>query len=682
MGIVYEATDEQDPRKSSVALKVLIGSASIEGKAIRRFHREAETLQRMGHPNIVPIFRIGEERGTHFYSMRLVDGETVASRLRRGPIDPRRAAGIALEAARALGYAHRLTIVHRDIKPANLILDRSGAVLLTDFGLATHERAATITDSGALVGTPMYMSPEQVSGVRNDVDARSDVYSLGATLYEMVTGSPPFNSTSVQSILRQIAETDPVPPRRRNAQLPRDLETIILKAMEKSPADRFQTADDLSADLERFVAGTPIRARRRGVHVKLLRSARRRPGVAVAIVTLAVLLAVSVGWIVSEANRRHREIVFQQLLAEAATADGSGDFARAVQKLDEAVRLRPIDPAPLLRRASVLAHADDPEGARRDLHAASKLAVQSAEPWLELGDLERRLGNADGAVEDYEEAKRREPRSPVPCLALADLVSAEGDQRRAAAELEIAKDLAPNDARVIQACAAFEMKRGRREEAERYLNLLQILNPLAAAPAGLGEKVVDSAQKQLADLRVIPETIARTPETLRKTPEAASTFFARMQANFARADAHKRVEDLTAMLGENTDAASLPALRLQRAVAFRDAGEFDAAATDFVLAMQGAAVDPEPWRLLARMHLDEVSWTNRNLKDALRFAEQAVKIDPGSPACQETMADACLSVERFDDARRILDDLIARAADGPDRERFVVKRARCDLKPR
>jgi tetratricopeptide (TPR) repeat protein len=681
MGVVYAALDEQDPKKSLVALKVLVGSASME-KAVRRFHREAETLQKIRHPNIVPIHRIGEERGTHYYAMRLVEGETVAARLRRGPIEPRRAAKIAAEAARALEHAHGLTIVHRDVKPANLILDDGGSTLLTDFGLATHERAATITESGTLVGTPMYMSPEQVSGVRDEVDARTDVYSLGATLWEMLAGSPPFDSASVQSILRQIMDDDPTPPSRRNRNVPRALDAITLKAMEKSPNRRYQTAGALADDLERFLAGERVSARLPGVLARSARSMRRRPKLAAAVVTLAALLAASVVWTAAEIGRRNRDRRHAQLLEDAAGADRSGDFPRAIRALDEAVHADPRDAVALLRRGIVQAHADHPDDARKDFRAAAELAPHSADPWLELGDLERRLERSDEAFEAYEEGRRREPGSPAPALAAADLALARGDQRRAAAELESAKEVAPNDARVIQAYASFEMLRGRREEAERYLNLLQILNPLAATPPGLGEKVVDTAQKRIADFRVIPDTIAKAPETLRKTPEAASSFFARMQASFARADARKQVDEITKQIEETNDVSAVAALRLRRALALRDAGEFDAASTDFVLASRDSPNDPEPWRLLARMHLDETAWSNRNVKEAVRFAEQASKLDPLGAVCKETLADAYFATSRVDDARRVFDDLISISPSGPDHDRLVAKRASCDAAPK
>jgi tetratricopeptide (TPR) repeat protein len=669
MGIVYEAADDESGR--TVAIKVLVGTAGFEEKAVRRFLREAEMLQRITHPHIVPIYRFGEEHGTYFYAMQLVDGQTVATLIRKGPLDPMHAARITHQAARALEYAHERTIVHRDIKPANLMVDRADNALLTDFGLATHERAATITDSGALVGTPMYMSPEQVSGAREGIDFRTDVYSLGATLYEMVTGRPPFESDNVQSTLRQIVEVDPRPPRRIRAGIPRDLETITLKAMEKIPANRYPTAHALAEDLECFLGGKKIRARRRSAAAHLLQRGRRHPRIFGGVAILVALLAASLAWGLLEAWRHARERGYRDLLNAADAAERAKDWSLVLQKLDEAIRRRPSDALPLLRRGMVRAQMEQESEARSDFLAAAEREPGSAQPWLQIASLARASRDREAALAAYEEARRREPTSPLPWLALHHMALAENDFRRANAAIESAREVAPNDHRVLEALAFFAARQGRPEEAARLVSMLQLLNPLRAAPSGLGEAVVDAAQRRLADLGGLPDT-------LRRTPEVAGGVLARVQANIALAEARHRIQELTEHLGESVEDADDHRLRLARAEAYRDAGEFDAAATDLVLATQSDPRDPEPWRQLARMHLDETTWANRNLKEALRFAREAVERDGSSSSCQEALADSLLASGRADEARSILDELLQRTPEGAARERLAAKRSQCE----
>jgi tRNA A-37 threonylcarbamoyl transferase component Bud32 len=307
MGVVYEA--EQVSLKRRVALKVLRFGASPDEEAMARFRREAETVAALHHTNIVPLFAVGSEAGVHFFAMQLIAGRSVAA-----VFDEANAAGRALEAkvvvgwgvqaAEALAHAHARGVVHRDVKPSNLLLDGEGTVWLTDFGLARRRDEATLTVAGVLVGTPRYMSPEQAAA-RDPVDQRSDVYSLGASLYELATGKPVFEAATAGQLFEQIAKAEPVPPRRHRPQLPRDLETVLLRCLAKDPAQRYPTARDLADDLRRVASGDPIKARRPGLLVRLRRWAGRRRSqatlvagtVAVAVVTTLVLVVAGLyGW--------------------------------------------------------------------------------------------------------------------------------------------------------------------------------------------------------------------------------------------------------------------------------------------------------------------------------------------------------------------------------------------------
>jgi serine/threonine protein kinase len=217
MGVVYEA--EQVSFKRRVALKVLRFGGAADAEAMERFRREAETVARLHHTNIVPIFAVGCENGVHFFAMQLIAGYSLSAELAGAkaagrPLDAKAVAGWGVQAAEVLAHAHARGVVHRDVKPSNLLLDGEGVVWLTDFGLARRSDEATLTVAGVLLGTPLYMSPEQASALDKPVDQRSDVYSLGATLYELATGRPVFEAPTAKQLLEQIATAEPIPPRR------------------------------------------------------------------------------------------------------------------------------------------------------------------------------------------------------------------------------------------------------------------------------------------------------------------------------------------------------------------------------------------------------------------------------------------------------------------------------------
>jgi hypothetical protein len=256
MGVVYEA--EQLSLRRAVALKVLRFAGAGSPEAIPRFRREAEVVARLHHTNIVPIFAVGCEQGVHFYAMQLITGRSLATVEQPSP---RQVADWGRQAAEALAHAHQRGVVHRDVKPSNLLLDDEGVVWLTDFGLARGVEETVLTAAGAPLGTPRYMSPEQVAA-STPIDHRTDVYSLGATLYELATGRPVFEADSVPQLLAQVRDSEPIPPRQHRPDLPRDLETILLRCLAKSPDDRYASARDLADDLRAFSEDRPIRARR------------------------------------------------------------------------------------------------------------------------------------------------------------------------------------------------------------------------------------------------------------------------------------------------------------------------------------------------------------------------------------------------------------------------------------
>jgi serine/threonine protein kinase len=293
MGVVYKARQHTPQR--IVALKVILAGRLASRADVDRFYAEAQAAATLDHPNIVPIFEVGEVEGQLYFTMGYVAGQSMAQRLAIGPLPPAEAAAIIRDAAAAVHYAHQQGIIHRDLKPANILLDSAGRARVTDFGLAKRQAdEAGLTCTGQLLGTPSFMPPEQIAGLSADVGAASDVYSLGATLYALLTGRPPFHAASVADTLRQVAEQDPLPLRELDVAIPRDLETIALKCLEKSPSRRYGTAQALADDLDRFLADQPIAARRATRLERLLRWSRRNRSTSALTAAVATLLIAAV----------------------------------------------------------------------------------------------------------------------------------------------------------------------------------------------------------------------------------------------------------------------------------------------------------------------------------------------------------------------------------------------------
>jgi eukaryotic-like serine/threonine-protein kinase len=257
MAEVFVAHDRLLDRQ--VALKALFPEYAREPSFVERFRREAQSAAGLSHANIVAIYDWGQEAGTYFIVMELVQGRSLRDLIRaEGPLDAHQAAEIAAEIAAALAYAHRSGLVHRDVKPGNVLITPTGGVKVTDFGIARAGTSEALTQTGSVMGTATYFSPEQAQG--HSVDGRSDVYSLGVVLYEMVTGIAPFTGDTPVAVAYKHVREAPVPPSRRNPDVPGDLEQVILTAMQKEPEARYQTAEDLRADLLRFRRGRPLAA--------------------------------------------------------------------------------------------------------------------------------------------------------------------------------------------------------------------------------------------------------------------------------------------------------------------------------------------------------------------------------------------------------------------------------------
>ena len=326
MGVVYHA--KQLSLGRDVALKIVLAGAHAAWSERSRLRAEAETVACMKHPNIVPIYEIGEQNNLAYLALELVEGGSLAEALAKRPMASHQAAELAEVLAKTMGYVHERGILHRDLKPANVLLTIDGVPKITDFGLAKWlDVPSRDSRSGVVVGTPGYMAPEQARGQSNLVGPATDVYALGAILYEMLTGRPPFHAATTQETVQQLLTEDAVPPTRLQPRVARDLETICLKCLQKEPARRYTGADDLALDLRCFLSGRPILARPVPSWERVAKWTRRRPAVAVliggSIVATVSLFALSLA---HNARLRH----------ERAIASAERDAARKAQQQSEA----------------------------------------------------------------------------------------------------------------------------------------------------------------------------------------------------------------------------------------------------------------------------------------------------------------------------------------------------------
>lgn len=295
MGVVYKAWQKSLGRL--VALKMILPTALPSEQAVLRFQVEARAAARLRHPNVVAVHQVGQLHGQPYFTMDYVPGRDLSAVARGRPMDPQSAARLLAQVAAAVDHLHAHGIIHRDLKPSNILVEEGGCAYVTDFGLAlTCGGDSQLTQSGMIVGTPSYMAPEQACGRRQAVGPAADVYSIGAILYELVTGRPPFDEATPLETLVQVLEGEPLAPRTLAPRLPRDLELIILRCLEKEPQARYLSAGALAADLERFLRAEPVEARPRGPLPRLARWARRHPALAIRLAASSVFAAVAHVW--------------------------------------------------------------------------------------------------------------------------------------------------------------------------------------------------------------------------------------------------------------------------------------------------------------------------------------------------------------------------------------------------
>ena len=402
MGIVYRARQSKLDR--DVAIKVIRAGEFAREEDRQRFRIEAAAAAQLDHPGIVQVFEVGEWHEQLFYVMAFVEGETLASRLSRGPLAAEQAARLVWQISEAVQAAHSKGIVHRDLKPSNILLDESERPRVADFSLALRldtsgqdRRDPTVTITGQIVGTPNYMSPEQASARAELIGVRSDVYSLGAILYALLTGRPPFQAENPLDTLQQVRENEPVSPRRLNPRIARDLETIALKCLEKDPQRRYATAQELADELQRFLDQRPIFARPISIAGRAWRWAKRQPAVAAGVAVSALLslgLIVGATVAVTIVNRKNSEKT--EIEGKLALVERSEQRALAAQRASVAAEQRSTDTLYQSLLVSARSAATGTRPGRRFQSLATIKEAAAIRPSDELRDLALlALSNAD-----------------------------------------------------------------------------------------------------------------------------------------------------------------------------------------------------------------------------------------------------------------------------------------------
>ena len=515
MGIVFEAR-----RRASgepIALKVLPPSLTLTERALARFLREGRIMSRVEHPDIVQFLDQGRGGRLHWFAMELVRGVTLEERLRVGPLPVRQACEIAAKTGRALQFAHDRGVVHRDIKPGNIML-RDGdldalRVAVTDFGLARETGTGSMTDSGAIVGTPTYMAPEVILGGAQASGTLADVYALGATLYALVTGCAPFDGATAQSVLKAVTEHAPTPARALRRDLPEPVQAVIEKAMSRDAARRYGSALELAEDLERFLRGERVLARRAGPAERAVRWCARRPLVTGLLAALLVL-SLSAAWLVRE---RHLGEVEREL------ADAERLLALASTRRDAQDR-----PHTEASRQELLQDA-----------VAAASSVISRDPrvpvaWLVRARAHHRLRQFEQAVRDLDKAERlRGAASPEILQRRIEALRQQGDpasldrmQRDLAALLEL--DPSPlTRALVAELLLEFAARAERTERAAALRKVEQILAPVRddfGRAAVARARLLEMEGAVEASLRAMRAALAQHPGDVFVHAQAAAMF--------------------------------------------------------------------------------------------------------------------------------------------------------------
>jgi serine/threonine protein kinase/Flp pilus assembly protein TadD len=698
MAIVYEA--EQVLLRRRVALKVLSGSAALDRLKLERFRVETQAVAQLNHPHIVPIFAVGSERGSHFYAMQYIDGPTLAEVIRQlraggefspneargspgrsatrtigansnsdgggllvkefggeepelsspglgasrtGPFRGRRAsrafAKLAVQAAEALAHAHAMGILHRDVKPSNLLIDSRGNLWVADFGLARLLDEPGLTRTGDLLGTLRYMAPELVLGHRIAHDPRSDVYSLGATFYELLTTRPVFDGRNRQELLRQIAQEEPTAPRKLDPTIPRDVETIVLKAMDKVPERRYTTAQQLADDLRRFLEDKPIFARRATSAERAAKWARRHravlePTVAVAFLALAIA-APSLWWQQSQTAQANRDL---QLTFERADLG----FQEMIRLSDELT----------MKGMTRYAEAGGTPEARRIRADFFRQAIDFYEHLVNQPHISRPM-----RALAYHRLARSRMMGPQDLRAEEDFAHSIKLYRELLAD-------SPRDPGVRRAIADVQVDLGMQMLFTRGLHAAEaIFRQLKSIDEGL-----------LADFPADPDSLGRLTEH-------RIQIVALLESTDTRTAADRELRELLAVYeraaadaSASPDGARLHAAAYHRlARALEQVRRFPEAQDALRRARKLGGDDPELQGELARLLVMNADAAPREAEEAIALAKQSAAANPKEPACWNTLALAYLRAGQLLLAAQAVEKSLAlRSSEGDGSEQFVM----------
>ncbi len=533
MGVVYKA--RQVGLKRIVALKMILSGGRASQAELHRFRTEAEAVARLQHPYIVQVFEIGEHQGLPFFSLEFVEGGCLADKIAENPMPLREAAELVRKLAEGMACAHENGIIHRDLKPANVLLTREGDPKITDFGLAKKlEEDSGATRVGAIMGTPSYMAPEQAEGRNDLIGPHSDIYALGAILYDLITGRPPFRGATLLETLTQVRTAEPVSPARLHPKMPHDLETITLKCLQKEPKKRYHTARDLVEDLRRFLAGEPILARPVSPLERSWKWCKRNPAAAALIAVSALsLLAIAAGGVAYARSETLRAEEAERLRQEADSQRDRAQehFRQARAAVDE-----------MLSRVGQeqLGYEPRMEQVRRDLLEKAAafydrfMQLESADPSVrqEAARAARKVGDARALLGQQAEAEQAYRRS----LELLDAVLQEAPQDVAARQdLAAATNNLANQLRVARrfdeadalSARAIELYRQLADEApedrvrQRELALAYYNRSLLEQERG---KIAEAAVNLLSARQLQQKLLTLDPNELQTREELARTY--------------------------------------------------------------------------------------------------------------------------------------------------------------
>jgi serine/threonine-protein kinase len=669
MGVVYKAW--QTDLRRIVALKFIRG---IENERdLERFRREAHLAATLSHPGIAPIFESGQEDGKHYFAMQFVDGVTLDRLTVQTPRPSfRRMVEILARAAEAVAYAHEQGIIHRDLKPQNVMVDAKDRAYVMDFGLAKSVRTGSIlTGSGFAVGTPAYMSPEQAASDPGRIDGRSDVYALGAILYQIGTGAPPFEGDNAVQILMDVVHRDPAPPRRLNPKFPTDLETIALKALEKDPARRYATASELAADLRRWLEGEPILARPASALTRLARKVGKHKLATAGVLALAAGLGVG-SWALAS---RHREGE-RQRRAESARHEALLYYQEAAAAYEEADRMRLMAAARVGRYVELLEKAE-----RTARHAVARdPAYADAHVLLGLAVVRQGISGRDGS-EHFSRAIELEPNHLRAYLErgrsrLHQLFESYGldtvgkrtgragvqltfkpmtprfDALRAAvlSDFEHAARLNPRpyERALLEGTAALASWRPGRDadlaRAEGFLEQAANLAPNDPYPRLL----LSRARLVRNDFAGAASQIA---EAARLAPYDYEVLYVGALVHSYADRGRDALECVRRALEIHPDA---PALYQKRGQVHADLGDEAAALADFEKALDLEPHVPQPYVGLAYLH-----FSRGRIAEALAVYERGLKHNPGDLTLLEGQAGALDRLGRAAEAEALLDRVVA-----------------------